>query len=131
MTVQSGSPPTAMTLSNPWAVVPSLGHLDAYITAVNRLPLLSGVRELAAQGMVTGASGRNWSGYGQDVQLPASFAPQDQALLSDPQTSGGLLVACHPDTVDQVLATFRDQGFDRAAVVGRVSKGAAQLTVND
>ena len=96
-----------------------------------KVPLLSGVRELAAQGMVTGASGRNWSGYGQDVQLPASFAPQDQALLSDPQTSGGLLVACRPDTVDQVLATFRDQGFDRAAVVGRVSKGAAQLTVND
>ena len=96
-----------------------------------KVPLLSGVRELAAQGMVTGASGRNWSGYGQDVQLPASFAPQDQALLSDPQTSGGLLVACCPDTVDQVLATFRDQGFDRAAVVGRVSKGAAQLTVND
>ena len=96
-----------------------------------KVPLLSGVRELAAQGMVTGASGRNWSGYGQDVQLPASFAPLDQALLSDPQTSGGLLVACRPDTVDQVLATFRDQGFDRAAVVGRVSKGAAQLTVND
>ena len=95
------------------------------------VPLLPGVRELAAQGMVTGASGRNWSGYGQDVQLPVSFAPQDQALLSDPQTSGGLLVACRPDTVDQVLATFRDQGFDRAAVVGRVSKGAARLTVND
>ena len=41
MTIQSGSPSTAMTLSNPWAVVPSLGHLDAYITAVNRMPLLT------------------------------------------------------------------------------------------
>ena len=48
MTIQSGSPSTAMTLSNPWAVVPSLGHLDAYITAVNRMPMLSLEEEQAA-----------------------------------------------------------------------------------
>ena len=41
MNIQSGSPSTAVALSNPWAVVPSLGHLDAYITAVNRMPMLS------------------------------------------------------------------------------------------
>ncbi len=93
------------------------------------VPLLSGVRELAAQGMVTGASGRNWAGYGQEVALPSGFAPADQALLTDPQTSGGLLVACHPDTVDQVLATFHGQGFEQAAVVGRVTEGPARLQV--
>ena len=93
------------------------------------VPLLSGVRDLAAQGMVTGASGRNWAGYGQDVQLPAGFAAPDQALLTDPQTSGGLLVACSPDSVDAVLATFHSQGFGQAAVVGRVSKGPACLKV--
>ena len=92
-----------------------------------QVPLLEGVRELAAQGMVTGASGRNWAGYGQEVQLPAGFAPQDQALLSDPQTSGGLLVACSPDTVDQVLATFAAQGFGQAAAIGRISAGPACL----
>ena len=94
-----------------------------------QVPLLSGVRDLAAQGMVTGASGRNWAGYGQDVQLPTGFAPADQALLTDPQTSGGLLVACRPDSVDQVLAVFRSQGFEQAAVVGRVTEGPAQLKV--
>ena len=93
------------------------------------VPLLAGVRDLAAQGMVTGASSRNWAGYGQDVQLPAGFAPEDQALLTDPQTSGGLLVACSPDSVDQVLAVFRSQGFEQAAVVGRVTEGPAQLKV--
>ncbi|MBM3387749.1 MAG: selenide, water dikinase SelD, partial [Betaproteobacteria bacterium] len=93
------------------------------------VPLLSGVRDLAAQGMVTGASGRNWAGYGQDVQLPEPFAPEDRALLSDPQTSGGLLVACRPDTVEQVLAIFRSQGFEQAAVVGQVSEGPAGLHV--
>ena len=83
------------------------------------VPLLGGVRQLAAQGFVTGASGRNWAGYGQDVSLPAQFAPEDQALLTDPQTSGGLLVACAPEAVDAVRAIFARHGFADAAVVGR------------
>jgi selenide,water dikinase len=85
------------------------------------VPLLPGVRDLAAQGFVTGASGRNWAGYGTDVSLPAGFAAEDKALLTDPQTSGGLLVACEPAAVDAVLAIFRRQGFEAAAVVGRVA----------
>ena len=84
------------------------------------VPLLAGVRALAAQGFVTGASGRNWGGYGADVSLPAGFAPEDQALLSDPQTSGGLLASCAPAALDAVLAVFRRHGFEAAAVVGRV-----------
>ena len=85
------------------------------------VPLLAGVRALAAQGFVTGASGRNWEGYGADVRLSAGFAAEDQALLSDPQTSGGLLVACDPSAVDAVLAVFRRHGFEQAAVVGRMA----------
>jgi selenide,water dikinase len=54
------------------------------------------------------------------VALPAGFASEDQALLTDPQTSGGLLVSCEPSTVDSVLAIFREHGFEAAAVVGRV-----------
>jgi selenide,water dikinase len=95
------------------------------------VPLLAGVRALAAQGMVTGASGRNWAGYGQDVQLPAGFEASDQALLTDPQTSGGLLVACSPDSVAEVLATFARHGFDQAAVLGRVVEGRAGLVIQD
>ena len=87
------------------------------------VPLLSGVRELATQGMVTGASGRNWAGYGSDVSLPQEFPATDRALLTDPQTSGGLLVACAPDVVDEVLAIFRRDGFAQAAVIGRVNDG--------
>lgn len=84
------------------------------------VPLLPGVHELAARGIVTGASGRNWAAYGAEVALPAGFSDTDRALLTDPQTSGGLLVACAPDAVDAVLAVFKRQGFDRAAAVGRV-----------
>ncbi len=86
-----------------------------------RVPLLDGVEALARDGFVTGASGRNWAGYGAEVALPAGFDPARQALLTDPQTSGGLLVSCTPDTVDEVLATFQRHGFGQAAVVGDVT----------
>ncbi|MBU6267209.1 MAG: selenide, water dikinase SelD [Sphingomonadales bacterium] len=95
------------------------------------VPLLQGVRDLAAQGCVTGASGRNWAGYGAQVVLPEGFAAEDRALLTDPQTSGGLLVSCTADAVAEVLAVFARQGFD-AAAIGRVGEAAAQprLIVN-
>jgi selenide,water dikinase len=96
----------------------------------SRVPLLAGVHELASQGMVTGASGRNWAGYGHEVALPSGFDPVDQALLSDPQTSGGLLVACAPEAVAQVLALFAQHGFDAAAEIGEIlpaATGAALL----
>ena len=90
--------------------------------AWGQVPSLDGVRELAQQGHITGASARNWSGYGADVQLPASgFDAIDQALLSDPQTSGGLLVSCAPESLDAVMAVFERHGFAQAAVVGQVS----------
>ena len=85
------------------------------------VPLMADVHRLASQGFVTGASGRNWDGYGGDVVLPIGFAAPDQALLTDPQTSGGLLVACAPSALDAVLATFARHGFEHAAVVGRVA----------
>jgi len=93
------------------------------------VPLLAGVRELAALGMVTGASGRNWGGYGADVTLPEGFAAADKALLTDPQTSGGLLVSCAPHAVADVLALFHRHGFDAAAVIGQVTGGASRLIV--
>jgi selenide,water dikinase len=96
------------------------------------VPLMAGVRTLAAQGFVTGASGRNWAGYGGEVTLPAAFAAEDHALLTDPQTSGGLLVACAPPALDAVLAVFSRHGFDAAAVIGSIAAtpSAPRLRVN-
>jgi len=85
-----------------------------------RVPLLDGVRELAMQGMITGASNRNFAAYGAEVELPARFADVDRALLTDPQTSGGLLVACEAASVSDVLARFHRHGFDEAAEIGEV-----------
>jgi selenide,water dikinase len=86
----------------------------------DKVPLLPGVQALAAQGCITGASGRNWQGYGAEVALPANFAAIDQSLITDPQTSGGLLVSCAPEEVTNVLATFKAHGFAYAAVIGQI-----------
>ena len=93
------------------------------------MPLLAGVEALAADGCVTGASARNWAGYGAQVTLDPALPPIAKALLTDPQTSGGLLASCDPAAVDAVLGIFRRHGFEHAAVVGRVSAGPAHLSV--
>jgi selenide,water dikinase len=108
-----------------------LGHLReicrgsglAATVEFERLPLLPGVELLAAAGHITGASGRNWAGYGSEVTLQ-NVTDLQQALLTDPQTSGGLLVACAPAAVEAVMATFRAEGFDRAAVIGELGEGS-------
>jgi selenide, water dikinase len=84
------------------------------------LPLLPNALALARAGYVTGASGRNLSAHGSLVDLPERFDAAQRALLSDPQTSGGLLVACAPDTVTEVLSIFLQQGFEHAKVIGEI-----------
>jgi len=85
-----------------------------------RVPLLPGARALAQGGFVTGASVRNWAGYGANVVLPKGFAEHERALLTDPQTSGGLLVSCAASALPAVCATFRAHGFVSAAACGTV-----------
>jgi len=95
----------------------------------SRLPLLDGIATLAGQGHITGASRRNWEGYGADATIETGLPDIAQAIVTDPQTSGGLLVSCAPHAVEQVLAIFHKEGFAQAAVVGRMEAGEPGLTV--
>jgi selenide,water dikinase len=114
-----------------------LGHLlelarGAKLSAtleMDKVPLLPGVLQLAQDGYFTGASGRNWDAYGQDVDLGEAITPAQRALLTDPQTSGGLLVSCDPASVDEVLALFAREGFGDAAVIGRMGEGSPRVSV--
>jgi selenide,water dikinase len=103
--------------------------LAARITAAH-LPLLPGLQALVQSGIVTGASARNWQSYGNDVRLAPHLDAPLQAVLTDPQTSGGLLVACDPDELPAVRTTFARLGFAQAAVIGRMSEGAPQVQVD-
>jgi selenide,water dikinase len=95
----------------------------------NALPLLPGVLDFAREGTVTGASGRNWTGYGVKMKLGTKIGEAEKAVLTDPQTSGGLLVACAPRACDAVLDIFRTEGFEHAAVIGEVAEGSPAVTV--
>jgi selenide,water dikinase len=94
-----------------------------------KVPLLPGASELARGGFFTGASARNWTGYGADVTIDAQDGDLVRTILTDPQTSGGLLVACAPADVGAVLEVFRRDGFDRAADIGEIVAGSPRVTV--
>ena len=93
------------------------------------VPVLSAARHLVEQGFVTGASERNWASYGAQVTLPAGDATAQRRLLTDPQTSGGLLVACTAEAAPAVLDIFRAQGFAQAAIIGRLLSGLPGVRV--
>ena len=87
------------------------------------VPLLDNVLALAESGVVTGASARNWTSYGSDVRLTAHLEGPAKALLCDPQTSGGRLIACSEESVAEVLELFRRGGFACASVIGNMVAG--------
>jgi selenide,water dikinase len=94
----------------------------------NAVPLFTAARELAGAGYVTGGSSRNWKGYGDLIDLNG-YGEIERALLTDPQTSGGLLVACAPEAATEVLQVFESEGFHHAAVIGEVGAGTPGITV--
>ncbi|HET9670810.1 MAG TPA: selenide, water dikinase SelD [Casimicrobiaceae bacterium] len=93
------------------------------------VPRLPGALELAREGFVTGASKRNLESYGADVAFAADVGDAERALLTDPQTSGGLLVACAHDAVGEILALLESDGFAEARVIGEFHEGAPRVDV--
>jgi selenide, water dikinase len=93
------------------------------------IPILPAAQPAAEAGHVTGASARNWSSFGAEVDLPAEMAQWQRNLLTDPQTSGGLLVACAPESAQAVLDIFARAGFAQAGVIGALSAGSPRIVV--
>jgi len=93
------------------------------------IPLLTRAAEFVESGYITGASGRNWASYGHAVKITDSHVDLAKTLLTDPQTSGGLLVSCAPDTVTEVLSIFLQQGFSHVSVIGEVFDGEPGIEV--
>lgn len=97
--------------------------------AFDRLPVIAEAVQHVRAGIATGASSRNWASYGDDVTLADGIDEWQQKIVTDPQTSGGLLVACAKDAVEDVLSAFHADGFEMASVIGELSAGPATLTV--
>jgi selenide, water dikinase len=93
------------------------------------VPVLAQAAALAQGGNVTGASHRNWSSYGNEVELPPAFPEWRRHLLTDPQTSGGLLLAVAPERGETIVRTVRDAGYAAAGIIGRAEEGRAAIRV--
>jgi len=98
--------------------------------SMQHVPLLPNVLSLAQAGLVTGASGRNWASYGDAVRIAADLQGAHRAVLCDPQTSGGLLIACAPGAVDDVVQILQRSGCDQATPVGVMTQGEPVVTVD-
>jgi selenide, water dikinase len=90
----------------------------------NAIPIIDEAMTLAKGDIYTGASTRNWAAYGHEVTLSNQLGIWQQHLLTDPQTSGGLLISCAPESEAEVLAILQADGFSRAAVIGRFEPGS-------
>jgi selenide,water dikinase len=95
-----------------------------------RIPFLARAEALAETGYITGASGRNWESYGDQVTLPPGLSAWRRALLTDPQTSGGLLVACKSDRAESIRAMIEAAGYPRASIIGGVTAGEAAVQIS-
>jgi selenide,water dikinase len=93
------------------------------------VPILSAARHLLEAGYGTGASDRNWTSYGPEVELPAGKPHWCAKILTDPQTSGGLLVACDAASASAVMELFKQQGFKHAAQIGTLGAGGPRIVV--
>jgi selenide,water dikinase len=95
----------------------------------DHVPFLDQAEALAQAGFITGASNRNWNSYGDGVVLPTGLPDWRRALLTDPQTSGGLLVACKAERAETILAPIEAAGYPRARIVGTAMAGAPAVEV--
>jgi selenide, water dikinase len=93
------------------------------------VPVLSAARHLAEAGYATGASDRNWASCASQVSMPEEWPLWRRKLLTDPQTSGGLLVTCDPAIAREVLQLFKNEGFQYAAQIGSLASGEPRIIV--
>jgi selenide,water dikinase len=97
----------------------------------SEVPLLNEAARLAQQSFVTGASHRNWASYSKGVELPANCPDWQRHLLTDPQTSGGLLIACSHEKASAIAQRIKGAGYPLTKIIGHAEVGAASVRVVD
>ena len=96
---------------------------------VDRIPVIDGARDLAADGVVPGGTGRNLDWVSDRLDPAADVSELDITILADAQTSGGLLFGVDPTAVADVLASLRDTGHT-AAAIGAVTAGDGTIRIH-
>lgn len=91
--------------------------------------VLPAAEALARAGVRTGASGRNWASYNASIDGAGAIPDWRRDLLTDPQTSGGLLIAVHQDAAGAVLDLAQARGFSSAAIIGHARSGPPRIVL--
>jgi selenide, water dikinase len=94
-----------------------------------QVPVFPGAKVLAQEGIGTGAAKRNWASYGQEVDIADNAPDWERGLLCDPQTSGGLLIACSTEATPAVLGLLADRKFEYASVIGSFNSAEPRVHV--
>ena len=95
------------------------------------IPFIPEALQFVQEGVATGASQRNWTSYGRSITFSdgALNQPWIQKILTDPQTSGGLLVTCSAESEAKVLKAFHDSGFIEAKTIGAMVSGSPSVQI--
>ncbi|MCT6871606.1 MAG: selenide, water dikinase SelD, partial [Bartonella sp.] len=97
----------------------------------SKLPFLNNAEALAKEGYFTGASHRNWDSYGENIVLPNNFPDYKRYLLTDPQTSGGLLLSVAPEDAEDIVYYAKENGYPLSTIIGKVREGKPKVIVED
>ena len=96
---------------------------------LDKLPILPSASDYAQKGYSTGAGNRNWDSFGDNITLPKNLKDWQKNILTDPQTSGGLLLSCSQDQADTILSLFHKHKYQHAAIIGEISRGSPSIDV--
>jgi selenide,water dikinase len=116
-----------------------LGHLAevcegsgvSAILDLGRVPLITeDLASYIALGSVPGGTGRNWDSYGSKITFAENIDPSyAKAILADPQTSGGLLIAVSEDAIPEVLAVLKTYELYDTPIGRLIPKTSSLITV--
>ncbi len=102
-------------------------HVQLHFT-MSKIPCLDNVLEWAAMGLVPAGTYMNQRYYQDYVIKTGDIRDADLDLIYDPQTSGGLLIAVHPDDALELVNSINDHTH-RATIVGCVQAGEPSIVV--
>ena len=116
-----------------------LGHLSeickgSYVSSeiqVSEIPYINGTSELAEKGIISGGSKRNFKTSKKYTKFSESISETEKFILSDAQTSGGLLISLSENQANEYLNRFRNETGMEAAIIGKIfEKGEVTITVH-
>lgn len=99
------------------------------ILEMHKVPIMEEALTLATEGLVPGSAYRNLAAFGNALQFSGNIGTEHQLIFTDPQTSGGLLMAVAPEAADTIIDKLRQLQCLVAEKVGRVVAAEGGSTV--